>query len=70
MTKSKKQPKPAAMSPEEFRAILDARGLTQGQAADLLKYTRTSVNFWATGRQRITESVANHIRTVLTGRAR
>jgi DNA-binding transcriptional regulator YiaG len=54
------------MSPEEFRAILERRGLTQQQAADLLGYSRLSVNFWATGRQPITPAAAALIRTVLT----
>lgn len=66
----KKEPKPAAMTPAEFREILERRGLTQRAAADLLGYTRVTVNWWATGRHPIVPAAAALIRTVLTPNAR
>lgn len=65
MTKSKKQPKPAAMSPEEFRAILDRNAITQGQAADRLGFSMPTINQWACGRRPISAANASHIRSVL-----
>lgn len=43
------RPRAAAMSPERFRAVLRAKGLTQEGAAKLLKVTRKTVVRWACG---------------------
>ena len=67
MTRSrrKKEPKPAAMTPGEFRAILERSGLTQGQFAERIGYTREMVNRWATGTALVSVVVKNHIQVVM-----
>lgn len=64
-TGSKKQPKPAAMSPEEFRAILDSNAINQRQAAAKLGYCRLTINEWCRGHRPINERNAAYIRSVL-----
>ena len=45
MTRTKR-PRPAVMTPAELRAIIEASGLTQGEFAERLGVTRTTVCRW------------------------
>ena len=57
--------KPAAMPPDDFRALLKAAGLNQGQAAKELDVTRRTVVRWVTGETPIDKRTALYIRSVL-----
>lgn len=54
--------KAAHMTPEQFRAILEASSLTQGEAADKLGVTRQTVVRWLSGFTPIIRANANLIR--------
>jgi hypothetical protein len=57
-----RRPRPAVMTPDEFRAPLDASGLTQAGAADRLGVTGATVFNWLEGHTPITEDRAALIR--------
>jgi hypothetical protein len=57
---------PAAMTPDEFRAILDATGLTRTEACALLGASSFAVCSWLTGRTPIARDRARLIRARLT----
>ena len=58
--------RPAAMSADEFRAILDAAGLTRATAAARLEVSAFAVYSWLTGRTPISTDRARLIRARLT----
>lgn len=55
-------PQPPAMTAEEFRALLDAVGLTEKQAAKLLGVSTSTVHRWQNGETPITLDRAHLIR--------
>jgi DNA-binding transcriptional regulator YiaG len=57
-----RRPRPTAMTPDEFRALLDASGLTQATAADRLGVTGATVFNWLEGHTPITDDRAALIR--------
>lgn len=46
------------MTAADFRAWLESRNLSQRAAAPLLGVTQQAVNYWATGKRPIPETVA------------
>lgn len=53
------------MSPDDFRAALAELGLTQVEAAELLAVSSgRRVSDWCTGRRRVPDYVAAHVRTL------
>lgn len=66
MPKTKgRRPQPATMTADEFREILDKNNLSQSEAAEVLGFSRASVNKWACGRIPIRAPNAAHIRQML-----
>jgi DNA-binding transcriptional regulator YiaG len=57
--------RPAAMTPDEFRALLDASGLTQAAAAVQLGVTGATVFNWLEGHTPITADRAALIRALI-----
>lgn len=55
-------PQPAVMTPEEFRALLDAAGLTEKRAAKVLGVHPSTVHRWQNGETPITIDRAALIR--------
>lgn len=62
MTTMPKKKRPAAMTPEEFSAILEREGLTVRAAAAILKVGHATVARWANGDTPIAHVPAQHIR--------
>jgi DNA-binding transcriptional regulator YiaG len=60
-----RRPRPTAMTPDEFRALLDASGLIQAAAADRLGITGATVFNWLEGRTPITDDRAALIRALI-----
>lgn len=58
----KKLPRPAAMTKDAFRALLNSHGLSYSMAAGRLGYTKTAVSNWARGVVPISEATAALIR--------
>ena len=56
------RPKPAAMTADEFRAIIDASGLTQSDVAKVLGVSSGTVTRWANAEVPITAEKASLIR--------
>ncbi len=59
-------PQPAAMTADQFRALLEAAGLTQQRAAALLGVSVTAVQHWLQGDTPISQAKADLIRARLT----
>ena len=59
-------PQPAAMTADEFRAILDVAGLNTVQAAKILGVGTTTVDRWLHGETPISEARAALIRARIT----
>lgn len=59
------RPQPAHMTPAELRTLIEAAGLTQGEAADKLGVTRPTVVRWLSGYTPIGKANANLIRLTL-----
>lgn len=57
-----RRPRPTAMTPDEFRALLDTSGLTQAAAAVLLGVSGATVFNWLEGHTPITDDRAALIR--------
>lgn len=55
-------PKLTYMAPEEARDAISALGWTQAEAAEMLGYTRWTVNGWVTGRLPVPFVVAQLLR--------
>ena len=56
------RPNKAAMTPKQFRELIDASGLTQQQVADRLGVSRNTVVRWLMGKVPISRAFANLIR--------
>lgn len=69
MPKTKgRRPQPATMTADEFRAILAKLNMTQRQAAEVLGFSRVTINHWCQGREAIRPANVSHIRlTLLAG---
>jgi DNA-binding transcriptional regulator YiaG len=60
-----RRPRPAVMTPDEFRALLDASGLTQAAAAVRLGVAGATVFNWLEGHTLITADRAALIRALI-----
>ena len=58
------------MTPDDFRALLNAAGLSQGDAAKLLGVQRRTINRWATGATNIDARNAHYIRSLIKPKRR
>jgi DNA-binding XRE family transcriptional regulator len=53
------------MTADEFRAILKHLEMTQRQAAEVLGFSRVTINHWCKGKEPIRPANVSHIRSVL-----
>jgi len=65
MTPVPPTPRKPAMTPEEFRELLESAGLTIREAADLLGVSNPTVSRWQTGKTPIGNSSAKLIRALM-----
>lgn len=60
--------RPAAMTPEAFKALLKRHGLSYAQAAERLDVTRRTVIRWATGATPIDKRNALYVKALIRGK--
>ena len=58
------KPRPAAMKPDQLRAIIEGAGVTQQRAAELLGVSRPTIVRWLAGRTPISRANARLITVV------